>query len=63
MGSRRSVSIAPPKAGRGTDCPRRGVHDRSREAIVTRMGRDPASRLSRDLKGLGERKRIEPDRR
>jgi hypothetical protein len=24
-GSRRSVSIAPPKAGRGTDCPRRGV--------------------------------------
>jgi hypothetical protein len=27
-GSRRSVSIATPKAGRGTDCPRRGVHYR-----------------------------------
>jgi hypothetical protein len=40
-GSRRSVSIAPPQAGRGTDCPRRGVpqscvRDRSRRAETLR---------------------------
>src|SRR6202023_564465 len=31
LGSRRSVSIAPPQAGRGTDCPRRGAPCRLRQ--------------------------------
>jgi hypothetical protein len=59
MGSRRSVSIAPPQAGRGTDCPRRGVQYQ-REGCDPK-GRDPASRL-RDLRGSVSDQRIEPDR-
>jgi hypothetical protein len=35
--SRRSVSIAPPKAGRGTDCPRRGAPHYRLAASAERM--------------------------
>src|SRR5713226_184418 len=48
-GTRRSVSIAPPTAGRGTECLRRGAHYDLREGSSPN-GRDPASRLFRDLR-------------
>ena len=65
--TRRSVSIAPPKAGRGTECARqelsmRGALRRPASGIVTRMGGDAGAiggQLRRECAAPGAT-RLEP---
>ena len=57
QGSRRSGSIAPPQAGRGTDCPRQGLPYKREGSSPEDETPNPAHGISGRL---GERKRIEP---